>query len=70
MFFFSLPNGSHPNTVYSREMLLKIIWGEDFPGDVRTVDVHVRRLREKVETNPSEPKYVYTKWGAGYYFHD
>ena len=61
---------THPNTVYSREMLLKIIWGEDFPGDVRTVDVHVRRLREKVETNPSEPKYVYTKWGAGYYFHD
>jgi len=61
---------THPNTVYSREMLLKLIWGEDFPGDVRTVDVHVRRLREKVETNPSEPKYVYTKWGAGYYFHD
>ncbi|MCR5727828.1 MAG: response regulator transcription factor [Lachnospiraceae bacterium] len=61
---------THPNTVYSREELLKLIWGEDFPGDVRTVDVHVRRLREKVETNPGEPKYVYTKWGAGYYFHD
>ena len=60
----------HPNTVYSREELLKLIWGEDFPGDVRTVDVHVRRLREKVETDPGEPKYVYTKWGAGYYFHD
>ena len=61
---------SHPNTVYSREELLKIVWGDDYPGDVRTVDVHVRRLREKVETNPSEPKYVFTKWGAGYYFHD
>ena len=61
---------THPNTVYSREELLKLIWGEDFPGDVRTVDVHVRRLREKVETDPGEPKYVYTKWGAGYYFHD
>ena len=61
---------THPNTVYSREELLKLIWGEGFPGDVRTVDVHVRRLREKVETNPGEPKYVYTKWGAGYYFHD
>ena len=61
---------THPNTVYSREELLKLIWGEDFPGDVRTVDVHVRRLREKVETDPGDPKYVYTKWGAGYYFHD
>ena len=61
---------THTNTVYSREELLKLIWGEDFPGDVRTVDVHVRRLREKVETDPGEPKYVYTKWGAGYYFHD
>ena len=61
---------THPNIVYSREELLKLIWGEDFPGDVRTVDVHVRRLREKVETDPGEPKYVYTKWGAGYYFHD
>ena len=61
---------THPNTVYSREELLKLIWGEDFPGDVRTVDVHVRRLREKVEADPGEPKYVYTKWGAGYYFHD
>jgi len=59
-----------PNNVYSREELLKLVWGEDFPGDERTVDVHVRRLREKVETNPSEPEYVYTKWGAGYYFHD
>ena len=54
--------------VYSRDNLLKIIWGEDYPGDVRTVDVHIRRLREKIETNPSEPKYVQTKWGLGYFF--
>ena len=56
------------NKVYSREKLLEIVWGKDYPGDVRTVDVHVRRLREKVETNPSEPKYVHTKWGVGYYY--
>lgn len=56
------------NKVYSRENLLKIVWGEDYPGDVRTVDVHVRRLREKIEANPSEPKYVHTKWGVGYYY--
>lgn len=56
------------NKVYSRERLLKIVWGEDYPGDVRTVDVHVRRLREKIEANPSEPKYVHTKWGVGYYY--
>lgn len=54
--------------VYSRDNLLKIIWGEDYPGDVRTVDVHIRRLREKIETNPSEPQYVQTKWGRGYFF--
>ncbi len=58
----------NPNKVYSREKLLDLIWGEDYPGDVRTVDVHIRRLREKIETNPSEPKYVHTKWGVGYYF--
>ena len=58
----------NPNKVYSREKLLKCVWGEDYPGDVRTGDVHVRRLREKIETNPSEPKYVHTKWGVGYYF--
>jgi DNA-binding response OmpR family regulator len=57
------------NKVYSRENLLKTIWGEDYPGDVRTVDVHVRRLREKIEVNPSEPKYVHTKWGVGYYYY-
>ena len=56
------------NKVYSRDELLKLIWGADYPGDVRTVDVHIRRLREKIEENPSEPKYVHTKWGVGYYF--
>lgn len=56
------------NKVYSRENLLKIVWGSDYPGDVRTVDVHIRRLREKIENNPSEPKYVHTKWGVGYYY--
>ncbi|NLL77170.1 MAG: response regulator transcription factor [Clostridiales bacterium] len=58
----------NPNKVYSREGLLKIVWGADYPGDVRTVDVHIRRLREKIEANPSEPKYVHTKWGVGYYY--
>ena len=58
----------HPGKVYSRESLLKLVWGADYPGDVRTVDVHIRRLREKIETNPSEPGYVHTKWGVGYYF--
>ena len=58
----------NPNKVYGRESLLKLVWGTDYPGDVRTVDVHIRRLREKVEDNPSEPKYVHTKWGVGYYF--
>ena len=56
------------NHVYSREKLLHLVWGVDYPGDVRTVDVHIRRLREKIEKNPSEPKYVHTKWGVGYYF--
>ena len=56
------------NHVYSREKLLKLVWGAEYPGDVRTVDVHIRRLREKIETNPSEPEYVHTKWGVGYYF--
>lgn len=58
----------NPNKVYSREKLLKLIWGEDYPGDVRTVDVHIRRLREKVEKRPSDPQYVHTKWGVGYYY--
>lgn len=59
---------TNPNKVFSREKLLELVWGADYPGDVRTVDVHVRRLREKIEPNPSEPKYVYTKWGVGYYY--
>ncbi len=58
----------NPNKVYSRENLLKLVWGKGYPGDVRTVDVHIRRLREKIEVSPSEPKYVHTKWGVGYYF--
>ena len=59
---------THPSKVYSREALLELIWGVDYPGDLRTVDVHVRRLREKIEPNPSDPRYVHTKWGAGYYY--
>lgn len=59
---------NNPNKVYSRENLLNLVWGYEYPGDVRTVDVHVRRLREKIESNPSEPKYVHTKWGVGYYY--
>ena len=58
----------NPNKVYSRENLRNIVWGYEYPGDVRTVEVHIRRLREKIEANPSEPKYVHTKWGVGYYF--
>jgi DNA-binding response OmpR family regulator len=58
----------NPNKVYSRAKLLYAIWGEDYPGDVRTVDVHIRRLREKIEKDPSEPKYVHTKWGVGYFY--
>ena len=58
----------HQNKVYSREKLLEMIWGSEYPGDVRTVDVHIRRLREKIEKTPGEPKYVHTKWGVGYYF--
>ena len=59
---------TNPNKVYNREKLLNLVWGYDYPGDVRTVDVHVRRLREKIEKNPSEPKYIHTKWGVGYFF--
>ncbi len=57
-----------PGKVYSREKLLDTVWGFDYPGDVRTVDVHVRRLREKIEKVPSAPEYIFTKWGVGYYF--
>lgn len=61
---------TNPNKVYSREALLGYVWGNKAMdnGDVRTVDVHVRRLREKIEPSPSDPKYVHTKWGVGYYF--
>ncbi|MCI8400572.1 MAG: response regulator transcription factor [Lachnospiraceae bacterium] len=59
---------TNPGKVFSREKLLNVVWGFEYPGDVRTVDVHVRRLREKVEPNPSDPRYVYTKWGVGYYY--
>lgn len=59
---------SNPNVIFSREKLLEIVWGADYPGDVRTVDVHIRRLREKIEPDGSEPKYVHTKWGVGYFF--
>ena len=58
----------NPNKVYSRDQLLKMIWGIDYPGDARTVDVHIRRLREKIEESPSDPKYVHTKWGVGYFY--
>ncbi|MCH5266482.1 MAG: response regulator transcription factor [Lachnospiraceae bacterium] len=59
---------NHPGKVYGRNKLLNDVWGYEYPGDVRTVDVHIRRLREKIETNPSEPDYIHTKWGVGYYF--
>ena len=58
----------NPGKVYSRDMLLNMVWGSDYPGDARTVDVHVRRLREKIEDNASEPKYIHTRWGVGYYY--
>lgn len=59
---------SNAGKVYSREHLLDIVWGYDYPGDIRTVDVHVRRLREKIEPDPATPTYILTKWGVGYYF--
>ena len=58
----------NPNRVYSREALLDTIWAYEYRSDIRTVDVHIRRLREKLEENPAEPKYILTKWGVGYYF--
>ena len=60
----------NPGRVYSRESLLNIVWGYEYQGDIRTVDVHIRRLREKLEENPAEPQYVMTKWGVGYYIRD
>ena len=58
----------NPNRVYSRENLLDIIWGDDYRSDIRTVDVHIRRIREKLERNPANPEHIMTKWGVGYYF--
>lgn len=60
----------NPGRVYSRENLLDLVWGYDYQGDTRTVDVHIRRLREKLEKNPARPEYIVTKWGVGYYFAD
>lgn len=59
-----------PGKVFSRENLLNLVWGYDYQGDIRTVDVHIRRLREKLEQNPAQPEYILTKWGVGYYFVD
>ena len=59
-----------PGKVYSRENLLDLVWGYDYQGDIRTVDVHIRRLREKLERNSASPEYIITKWGVGYYFKD
>ncbi len=59
---------TNPGKIYNRETLLEIIWGYDYYGDSRTVDVHVRRLREKIERDPANPQYIMTKWGVGYYF--
>ena len=59
---------SNPGKVYSRENLLDIVWGYDYPGDIRTVDVHVRRLREKIEPDTAHPSFIQTKWGVGYYY--
>ena len=57
----------NPNKVYSRENLLNVVWGYEYVGDYRTVDVHIRRLREKLEPDPAKPEYIRTKWGVGYY---
>ncbi|MCI2056914.1 MAG: response regulator transcription factor [Oscillibacter sp.] len=58
----------NPRRVYSRENLMNVVWGYSYGGDYRTVDVHIRRLREKLETDPAQPEYILTKWGVGYYF--
>ncbi len=58
----------NPGRVFDRENLLNLVWGYEYPGDIRTVDVHVRRLREKIEKKPNRPEYILTKWGVGYYF--
>ena len=59
---------SNPGKVFTREELLEEIWGYEYFGDLRTVDVHIRRLREKIESDPKHSEYIYTKWGKGYYF--
>ena len=59
---------NHPNRVYSREALLDSVWSNDYRSEIRTVDVHIRRLREKLEKDPANPEYIMTKWGVGYYF--
>ena len=59
-----------PGRVFSRENLLDLVWGADYMGDIRTVDVHIRRLREKLEADPANPEHIVTKWGVGYYFKD
>lgn len=59
---------TNPGKIYNRETLLEIIWGYDYYGDSRTVDVHVRRLREKIERDPANPQYIMTKWGIGYFY--
>ncbi len=59
---------ANPDKIYDRDKLLTAVWGEDFYGDARTVDVHIRRLREKIEKDPGNPVYIHTKWGIGYYF--
>ncbi len=59
-----------PGRVFSRENLLDLVWGADYMGDIRTVDVHIRRLREKLEADPASPEHIVTKWGVGYYFKD
>jgi len=60
----------NPHRVYSRENLMDLVWGFTYAGDYRTVDVHIRRLREKLEHDPAEPKHIMTKWGVGYYLKD
>ena len=66
--FSSMRLMKNPRRVYSRENLMNVVWGYSYAGDYRTVDVHIRRLREKLERRPAEPEYILTKWGVGYYF--
>jgi DNA-binding response OmpR family regulator len=61
---------SHRGRVFTREEMLDAVWKNDYTGDARTVDVHIRRLREKIERNPNQPEFIFTKWGVGYYFTD